>query len=327
MKQIDIFNAEDNVLIFGIRNPIDEIEDITKIPEFGPPITHSRLMMYDLENDTLSEILKFKEPTQCYDLLIKDQDIIITYSTHKDDMENLDILNVNCHIGKIKEDEIIDIDSFIANLYYNIPYLTIINDNIYYSYDKKVGDREVFGINKILDEEYINIVEYEEFKLLNSTISSNGKEMMLFVDEGKQAFFYIFNEEGFLFKKPLDLNKRVFAYNLLSDGIIISCEEKDSDKYYIEFFNFKSDEIIQKHIGPIYNMVGNSHKDCMAIGESFNLNYIRVTNNEIINTYIDIHNEIAQSTANAIRVYSNNKNIYGVYFEDLGIYANIIVGQ
>ena len=150
---------------------------------------------------------------------------------------------------------------------------------------------------------------------------------MLFVDEGDQAFFYIFNEDGFLLKKPLDLDKRVFSYNLLFNGIIKSIEEKDSGKYYIEFLDLKSDKIIRKHTGPIYSMVNNGEMDCIGTGDSFNLNHMMVRDGQIINTYIDIHSEIIGSTrepfSRVIRINPNTENVYGVYFEDLGIYTKV----
>lgn len=325
--EIDIFNVKDDVLIFGIRNPTIKIEDVTKATEFGPPITHLKLMKYDLNKDILSEIYQFETPIHCYDVAIKGDEIIITYSDHKRDLESLNISNVHCYIAKIKGNKMTNIDSFVINLYYNVPFLATINGNIYYSYNKKVNHQEVFGINKIIDDSVVNIVEYNDIKLLNSRIYSNGKEMMLFVDEGDQAFFYIFNEDGFLLKKPLDLDKRVFSYNLLSNGIIMSIEEKDSGKYYIEFLDLKSDKIIRKHTGPIYSMVNNGEMDCIGTGDSFNLNHFMVRDDQIINTYIDIHNEIIGSTrepfSRVIRINPNTENVYGVHFEDLGIYTKV----
>lgn len=324
--EIDIFSAKDNVLIFGIRNPIvEETEDITKVTEFGPPVTHAKLMKYDLNTDTLSEIYKFETPIQCYDVIADGDEVIITYSDHKDDVEALNIHNVHCYVAKIKGKEMTNIDSFIINLYYNVPYLSALNGDIYYSYNKKVNNQEVFGINKIIDDSVINIAEYKDIELLDSKIYSNGKEMMIFVDEGTQAFFYIFDGNGFIMKKPLDLNKRVFSYDLLSDGIIMSIEEKDTGKYYLEFLDLKSDKLIRKHTGPIYNMVNNGDMDCIGTGDSFNLNHIMIKDDIIINTYIDIHSEILgsakNSTSNVIRIKSNAKNVYGVYYEDLGIYT------
>ncbi|GMG96770.1 hypothetical protein [Tepidimicrobium xylanilyticum] len=325
--EIDIFSVKDDVLIFGIRNPTIEIEDVTKATEFGPPVTHSKLMKYDLNKDTLSEIYKFESPIQCYDVAVKGDEVIITYSDHKDDLESLNASKVHCYIAKIKGNKMTNIDSFVINFYYDVPFLATLNGDIYYSYNKKVNNQEVFGINKIIDDSVINIVEYKDIKLLDSRIYSNGKEMMLSIDEGEQAFFYIFNEDGFLLKKPLDLNKRIRSYNLLSNGIIMSIEEKDSGKYYIEFLDLKSDKIIRKHIGPMYYMVNNGKMDCIGTGDSFNLNHFMVRDDQIINTYIDIHNEIIgstrKSTSRVIRIHPNRKNVYGVYFEGLGIYTNV----
>ncbi len=97
--EIDIFNVKDDVLIFGIRNPTIKIEDITKATEFGPPITHLKLMKYDLNKDILSEIYQFETPIHCYDVAIKG--ILAALNTGKLKVPGIPI-KFSCTPGKIR---------------------------------------------------------------------------------------------------------------------------------------------------------------------------------------------------------------------------------
>lgn len=320
-KFYDVLLVEGDLIFLVIEK---ELNEVSSTSELGPAIAHEKLVVLNYKTEDIQRIMEFKEMIVCYDLALnEDDEIIISYKTIDLDILDEDGESVEYYIGKVtNENNIKVLDKYKGSLY-KPPRFNKLSSDLYYTYQKDSNTEIKSGIQKLEGDKISDVIDFNGIQLLDTRLFTNNDSLMIFVEDNSSACFYIINDNDVINKIYLEPQEKVFAYDILEEGVIISYQIQDTQESGIMYIDFEEqNREIVKSID-IYHIEGDNFNTSIGTDPIFDSYYIGIEKGKILIRKLNDINKIKNSSTNAFRLFNKDNDTFGIFIEEKFKYLDV----
>ncbi|MBU5428233.1 hypothetical protein KQI41_17710 [Tissierella pigra] len=326
----NIIFVEDDLMFIVLENYLD---DDIPMDQMGLSIVNKHIIMYNYKLQNIERVIELKEDIYCYDLVISnDGEIFISYilvgpGVTGIDIENNNLGEIDYYIGSINDDDSITVlDTYRGFVYKPSRFSKVLSD-IYYTYKEENDTKTICGIKKIDKNKIVSVHRFEDVDYLDTRLFSNENLLMIFMEDNKTACFYILNENSLIDKIYLEPYEKVFSYNMLENGVVVSYENSKINTSELMFISFIDHEKSVIQSNDMYTIVSNGLNNCLGTDSFFNIYYISISDKKILTQTLADINKLKISNMNIVRLFKKDKNQYGVFFESEYLYLDLNISD
>lgn len=154
--------------------------------------------------------------------------------------------------------------------------------------------------------------ESNPYRLLSCEVTGNGTDFVYFVEDGKDALFYITDERKSL--RQIPLRGQIYTYALFKDSLFQSTGEQDSEgnqfyKIYVDSLNGENLNNVNAY-SEFYRLESNRDNILLAVNGGYDIFVLGFKNGRIFRSKIDI----PEYHKRPVTFFNINKNNYYMFF-------------
>lgn len=278
----------------------------------GPLVSTDYMMTYDYKEGQIRA--KYEVETEGY---------IFSAVPYEDGIIYVDydgnLAETKWQVRFISETENLILDEGESDSYAHTPRVTLIDGVPVYVWQNTPGEENVYGINKVVDMESLNIFKDEENTLSYVYFKDNSKEYCFLISKPDYTYGTIVVGDMNGIRYTYDLEEKLNSFGMTEDYVVCSTAESEEQKHLIKLKidSGKAEEAaMSKHL---YKLTGLEDNTCLLVDYDFNMFQLDVDSEELIGLPLP-EEFLGQTHSTAYYPINRDKCIVEFGLEDSDVY-------